>query len=75
MADEPRLLDQVRAAIRVRHYSLRTEQTYIDWIRRFIFFRGTRHPRERPTRRSCPQLSQWSRGKPPGHTPASRGDA
>ena len=46
MAEEPRLLDRVRSAIRVRHYSLRTEQTYIDWIRRFIFFHGTRHPRE-----------------------------
>jgi integron integrase len=42
----PRLLDQVREAIRVRHYSLRTEETYVDWIRRFILFHGKRHPRE-----------------------------
>ncbi len=40
----PRLLDRVRDAIRVRHYSLRTEQTYIQWIRRFILFHHKRHP-------------------------------
>lgn len=42
----PRLLDQVRACLRTRHYSLRTEQTYVHWIRRFIVFHGKRHPRE-----------------------------
>jgi len=42
----PRLLDQVREALRVRHYSLRTEQAYVGWIRRFILFHGKRHPRE-----------------------------
>lgn len=42
----PRLLDQVREAIRRRHYSLRTEQSYVQWIRRFILFHGKRHPRE-----------------------------
>jgi integron integrase len=42
----PRLLDEVRNAVRRRHYSLRTEQTYVDWIRRFIYFSGKRHPRE-----------------------------
>ena len=41
-----KLLDQVRAAIRVRHYSIRTEQAYVDWIRRFILFHGKRHPAE-----------------------------
>lgn len=41
-----RLLDQVRDVLRVRHYSLRTEQTYVQWIRRFILFHGKRHPRE-----------------------------
>jgi integron integrase len=39
-----RLLDQVRDAIRRRHYSLRTEDTYVDWIKRFIYFSGKRHP-------------------------------
>jgi integron integrase len=40
----PRLLDRVRDAIRLRHYSPRTEDTYVSWIRRFIFFHGIRHP-------------------------------
>ena len=41
-----RLLDQVREVMRLKHYSLRTEQTYIQWIKRFIFFHQKRHPRE-----------------------------
>jgi len=40
------LLEKVRAAIRVRHYSLRTELTYIQWIHRFILFHNKRHPDE-----------------------------
>lgn len=43
---EPRLLDRLRAEIRVRHYSVRTEAAYVDWARRFILFHGKRHPRE-----------------------------
>ena len=43
---EPRLLDQVRNEIRLRHYSIRTEQTYAHWIVRFVRFHGLRHPRE-----------------------------
>jgi len=42
----PRLLDRVRAVIRMRHYSLRTEQAYLQWIVRFIRFHGMRHPSE-----------------------------
>ena len=42
----PKLLDQVRDVIRRKHYSIRTEQTYTDWIRRFILFHGKRHPSE-----------------------------
>lgn len=45
-ASSPRLLDQVRGKIRFKHYSLRTEQAYVDWIRRFILHFGKRHPRE-----------------------------
>ena len=41
-----RLLDQVRELIRIRHYSIRTEQAYVQWIRRFILFHGERHPGE-----------------------------
>ena len=42
----PRLLDQVRLAIRTRHYSLRTEHAYVHWIRAFVRFHGLRHPSE-----------------------------
>jgi integron integrase len=40
------LLDQVRGKVRLKHYSLRTEQAYVDWIRRFIVHSGKRHPRD-----------------------------
>jgi hypothetical protein len=40
----PRLLNRVREAIRRKHYSRRTEETYIHWIKRFIYFSGKRHP-------------------------------
>lgn len=40
----PKLLDRVRWHLRVKHYSIRTEQAYLDWIRRFILFHGKRHP-------------------------------
>ena len=40
----PKLLDQVRGRLRLRHYSLRTEQAYVGWIRRFILANGKRHP-------------------------------
>ena len=42
--EPPRLLARVRDKIRLRHYSIRTEQAYVDWIRRFILFHGKRHP-------------------------------
>ena len=44
--DPPKLLDQLRAEIRVRHYSIRTEQAYVDWVRRFILFHNKRHPKD-----------------------------
>ncbi len=43
---KPKLLDQVRLAIRTRHYSIRTEEAYVQWIRRFILFHHKRHPKE-----------------------------
>jgi integron integrase len=43
------LLDQVRDVLRVKHYSYRTEQTYVHWIRRFILFHNKRHPSEMST--------------------------
>lgn len=46
VAGSPRLLDQVRAKIRFKHYSIRTEEAYVDWIKRFVLHFGKRHPRE-----------------------------
>lgn len=45
-AGKPRLLDQVRARCRVKHYSIRTEKTYCHWIKRHILFHNKKHPRE-----------------------------
>src|SRR5512142_1422352 len=42
----PRLLDLLRSQIRYMHYSLRTEQAYVYWVRAFIRFHGLRHPAE-----------------------------
>ena len=42
----PRLLEQMRAVIRARHYGLRTEEAYLGWVKRFILFHGKRHPRD-----------------------------
>src|SRR2546421_11734385 len=42
----PRLLDRLRAAVRLRHYSLWAEEAYAAWVRRFILFHGKRHPLE-----------------------------
>ncbi|MEZ5576966.1 MAG: integron integrase [Candidatus Competibacteraceae bacterium] len=46
MAVKPRLLDQVRDKIRFKHYSIRTEHAYVDWIKRYILFHGKRYPQE-----------------------------
>ena len=43
---QPKLLDQVRERLRVKHYSLRTEDAYLHWIKRFILFHDRKHPRE-----------------------------
>jgi integron integrase len=43
---KPKLLDQVRQAIRMRHYSTKTEESYVHWIKRFICFHNKRHPAE-----------------------------
>jgi hypothetical protein len=42
----PRLLDQVRQAVRARHYSRRTEKAYVAWVRRYVLFHAKRHPSE-----------------------------
>jgi integron integrase len=46
VASSPRLLDRVRWHLRVKHYAIRTEQAYVDWIRRYILFHRKRHPNE-----------------------------
>jgi len=46
VASSPKLLDRVRWHLRVKHYSVRTEQAYVDWIRRYILFHRKRHPNE-----------------------------
>ena len=43
---QPRLLDQVRDRIRRKHYSIRTEKAYVDWIRRFVLHHNKRHSRD-----------------------------
>jgi len=40
----PKLLDRVREVLRFKHYSLRTEEVYTGWIRRYVLFHGKRHP-------------------------------
>ena len=52
---KPRLLDRVRAALRLRHYNRRTEEAYVAWIRRYIFFHGKRHPLEM----GAPELTRF----------------
>ena len=46
VASSPKLLDRVRWHLRVKHYSIRTEQAYVDWIRRYILFHRKRHPND-----------------------------
>jgi len=46
MQNSPKLLDQVRSLIRLKHYSIRTEETYVAWIRRYIYFHNLRHPKD-----------------------------
>lgn len=43
---KPKLLDQVRELIRLKHYSIRTEEAYVRWIKKYIFFHHKRHPAE-----------------------------
>ncbi len=49
MNGKPSLLEQVRQSLRLRHYSIRTERAYVDWIKRFIIYHGKRHPSEMAT--------------------------
>ena len=46
VSKKPKLLDQLREALRACHYSCRTEQSYCEWVKRFIYFHNIRHPSE-----------------------------
>ena len=46
MHERPRLLDHVRDRLRFKHYGIRTEQAYVEWVRRFVVFCELRHPRD-----------------------------
>ena len=46
MNASPKLLDQVHDKLRVKHYAIRTEQSYVDWIKRYIYFHGKAHPKD-----------------------------
>jgi integrase len=61
-AKAPRLLDQVRDAVRRLHYSDRTEETYVHWIKRFIYFSGKRHPAEMGAAEVTAFLNYLARG-------------
>ncbi|MBI4756958.1 MAG: phage integrase N-terminal SAM-like domain-containing protein [Betaproteobacteria bacterium] len=76
-----RLLDQVRERVRYKHYSIRTEQQYVYWVRAFVRFSGLRHPRELgapdverkrptapPTRARCLPVSSKSGSDPVSRT-------
>ena len=53
----PRLLDQVRNVIRYKHYSIRTERSYSDWIKRYIYFHNKQHPKDMDERHICAFLT------------------
>jgi len=59
----PRLLDLVRDAIRRKHYSYRTEEAYVFWIKRYVFFTGKRHPRELGKDHVTAFLNHLARGR------------
>ena len=65
---KPKLLDQVRQAIRTRHYSDKTEKAYVHWIKRYIFFHNKRHPLEMSEREIGQFLSSLATD---GHVSAS----
>jgi len=58
---KPKLLDQVRDVLRRKHYSFRTEQVYLDWIRRFILFHSKRHPNDMAEREVTEFLTHLAR--------------
>ena len=71
MASKPKLLDQVRLVLRLKHMSYRTDIAYLSWIKRFILFRRKRHPKDMgaPEIRASSRTSlSTSRSPPPPRT-------
>ena len=61
--NQPKLLDQVRAIIRIKHYSLSTEKSYVDWIKKFVLFHNKRHPKEMNEKEITEYLSHLATNK------------
>jgi len=59
------LLDQTREALRVKHYAYRTEQAYLDWVKRFVRYHDNRHPSELGGAETCPEPVEGSRRSSP----------
>ena len=55
LPEKPRLLDQLRREIRVRHYSIRTEHSYVEWVIRYVNFNNLRHPSDM----GAPEISRF----------------
>jgi hypothetical protein len=71
---KPKLLDQIRDFLRVKQYSLRTEEAYLQWIKRFILFHGKRHPDQLGSdaiRVFLTALAEWSRWRSGKRTSSS----
>lgn len=69
LENPPKLLDQVRGKIHLKHYSIRTEQAYTDWIKRYILHFGKPHPRDM----GASEVTQFLTHFPRFHAP--RGNA
>ncbi len=72
---QPRLLDRVRASLRARHGSRRTEKAYVAWIRRYILFHGKRHPADMARRQHDDDLHPRPQPRPDGRSEPCRPDA
>ena len=63
MERQVKLLDQMRSVLRLKHMSIRTEEAYVSWVRRFILFHGKRHPTDMGAEEIRAFLT--TKGKPP----------
>ena len=70
-AKAPKLLDRLRTAIRLRHFSRKTEEAYVGWARRFILFHGKRHPSELGETEVTAFLTHLAWAKRSAHVPVA----